>query len=508
MPILYLFSSVVSIKLFGGLHGISALVDYLSLFYNSRVGIILIKTLIFAFGTALLTIFIGVPLAFLFEYTEFKFKDFFKYVIFIPLIIPPYLSAISWMSFVGARGNLINLGFPVNIYNLPTAIILMSLSLFPIVVLFSSLALRNVDRRLEDAARLIKPYKEVILKISFPLIIPHILIAGFFIFILSLSEYGVPSLLRVNTYSNEIFAQFSAFFNIEGAIILSLPLVLISAMLILVYNFYLKNKAFFTLSSYSNNRKEKINLSGTQESVILILLIVLVLVSAIIPIGVLIIESKLLLLEAAIIAADSIKNSFFLATLGATLMTGFGFIISYFTINSKNSDIWILFTIAIPSSVIGIALINFWNHTFSNFIYSSLWMIIFGYFINFLPFVVKSFSPFISQISPSLEEASAFSRKSFLKKISKIVLPLAKPGLIFAFILGFILSLRELGTTLLVSPPGFQTLPTRIETLMHYGNMEIVASLSLLLILLISLPLFILFIYQKKLIVRYNYDFY
>ncbi len=502
LPILYLFTSVFSPRLIYDPSAILSLKNYLSFFYDQRLNIIFLRTILFALGTSALAIFIGTTLAFLFEYTNLPFKSFFKVTSLMPLLIPPYISAIAWMEFLGARGDLISVCLPFSIYNLQTAIIILSLSLFPIVTLITSLAIKNVDYRLEEAGRLICSEKKVISKITLPIVKPHILIGGFFVFILAISEYGVPSLLRVNTFSNEIFAQFSAFFNLEGAIVLSIPLILIAVLLIFLYNFYLRKKSFVTLSSFSTKKRNYLNLSKTQKVLALTFVVAIATFSFFIPVSVLLIESKFKFIEAIFLAYDSIFNSLWLATLGATLMTILGFFVSYFSRNSKYLDILILLPIAIPASVVGISLINFWNTPITNIIYASFWMIIIGYFIRFLPFVIKTFSPFLSQISPSIEESSRLAGASFLKILTKIIFPLIKPGIIAAFIVGFVFSLRELGTTLLVTPSGFQTLPNRIETLMHYGSPELVSSLSIILIFIVLIPVITVLLRKKDIISR------
>ncbi len=497
-PILCLFSKVFTIKLFFDPSAISSLIDYISFFYDPRLITIFTRTIIFAAGAAIVSMLIGVPLAFLFECTDIPCKSFFRIASFLPLLIPPYISAIAWMSLFGARGDLTSITLPFSIYNIQTAILVLGLGLFPIVTLITSLAIKNIDRRLEESGRLVYNQKKVISKIALPLVKPHILIAGFFVFILALSEYGVPNLLRVNTYSNEIFAQFSAFFNLEGAIIYSIPLVLLALLLMVFYNFYLKDKSFVTLSSYSTKRKSCLKLSLLQKMTALIFVICVISLSFFIPVSVLFIESKFMFFDAILLAHNSIFNSFWLATLGATLMCAFGFLIAYFSRNSKYMDILILLPIAIPSSIIGISLINFWNTPATNFIYASFWMIILGYLTRFLPFIIKIFSPFLSQIHPSIEESATLAKAGFVKRLAKIILPLSKQGIIAAWIIGFIFSLRELGTTLLVSPPGFQTLPHRIETLMHYGSIEMVSSLSIILLLIIFIPVIALMLAKKE----------
>ncbi len=500
LPILNLFASIFSIQLLYDSSAITSLVNYISFFYDPRLITIFARTLIFAFGTAILCLCIGVPMAFLFEGTNLPGKSFLRIISYLPLLIPPYISTIAWMEFLGARGDLVSISLPFSIYNLHTAIIIMSLSMFPIVTLLTSLAIRNLDSKLEEAANLITNKKNVLKKITLPLIKPQILIAGFFVFILTLSEYGVPSMLRINTYSNEIFAQFSAFFNLESAVILSLPLVFLAMVLITIYNFWLKDKSFVTISTNSNRKNNLLELSKPQKIISLIFVISIITLAFFIPVSVLLIESKLKLIEALILAHNQIFNSFWLAILGAGLMTFFGFFVAYFSKNSKYMDLVILLPIAIPSSIIGISLIYFWNNPIANLVYTTFIIIILGYLIQFLPFVVKTFSPFLNQISDSIEESAKLARAGFFKRMFKIELPLVKQGIIAGFVVGFILCLRDLGATLLIAPPGIQTLPCRIETLMHYGNAEMVSSLSIILILMILIPIVILLLTKKELL--------
>ncbi len=497
-PILNLFASIFSIQYESS--AISSFVNYMSFFYDPRLITIFARTLIFAFGTAILCLCIGVPIAFLFEKTNIPGKSFLRIISYLPLLIPPYISTIAWMEFLGARGDLINISLPFSIYNLHTAIIIMSLSMFPIVTLLTSLAIRNLDSKLEEAASLITTKKNILRKITLPLIKPQILIAGFFVFILTLSEYGVPSMLRINTYSNEIFAQFSAFFNLESAVILSLPLVFAAILLITFYNFWLKDKSFVTISTNSNRKNNLFELSKLQKIISMVFVVSIITLAFFIPLSVLLIESNLKFLEALILAHNQIFNSLWLALLGAGLMTISGFFVAYFSKNSKYLDLFILLPIAIPSSIIGISLIYFWNNPAANLIYTTFLIIILGYFIQFLPFVVKTFSPFLSQISPSVGESAKLTKAGFFKRISEIEFPLAKQGVLAGFVVGFVLCLRELGATLLISPPGIQTLPCRIETLMHYGNAEMVSSLSIILILMILIPVVVLLLTKKELV--------
>lgn len=467
-------------------------------FFDQRVALIFLRTILIGLGTAILAMIIGSSLAFLFEYTNLPFKNFFQTLSFLPILIPPYIIAISWMEFLGKRGSTFNFDFPFSIYHPGMVIFILGLAFYPLVTLIVKLALRNIDRNLEDSARILYPQKEVLRKITFPLLLPHILIAGFFVFVLSISEYGVPALLRVNTFSAEIFSRFAAFFDVETAIVLSIPIILLAIFLMLFYNFWIKKRCYITVSTFFKKDKEKLKLQKKSLGFSLFFILTVLLFSLIIPLLVLFVESKLNFAKAFRMANDSILNSLWLAILGATIMTIFSFFLAYFSQKSKNLDILILLPIAIPASIVGVSLISFWNTKTTQFLYGSFWMIIMGYIVRFSPFTTKTLSPFFSQIHSSLEESARVAGASFFKILRKITFPLMKPGVITAWFIGFVLSIRELGATLLLTPPGFQTLPNRIETLMHYGAPETISSLSLILIFLILAPIGIFLVLRKS----------
>jgi len=466
--------------------------------FDERLSSIFLRTLILCLGTVALSLIIGIPFAFLLEYTDLPFRSFFKIAYLLPLLIPPYISTIAWLEFLGKRGDLISLDLPIYVYNLPSVIVILAFSFFPLVTLITSFALRNIDSRLEDAARLLYPQREVIRKITLPLIMPHIIISSIFVFVFSISELGVPALLMVNTFTPEIFAQFSAFFDTPRAIALSLPLVALIFIIILLNHLYLGRKSFVTISSFSRKGKS-IKLSKTYKLIALAFTSIILILSVLIPISILLLESRLQFLIAFYEAFEPIINTLQFAILGATLMTFLGFFLAYFYRSSF--DPIILLPIAIPSMMMGIGIINFFNTDMTSLIYNSFPIIIIGYMARFLPFVTKTLSPFFEQIHPSIEESALLSGSSFPRILHRILLPLMKPGIISSWVVGFVLSIRELSTTLLVSPAGLQTLPVRIYTLMHYGAPEMVSSLSLILIFLIITPL-ILLLTVRRLILK------
>lgn len=309
-------------------------------------------------------------------------------------------------------------------------------------------------------------------------------------------SYGVHSILRVNTFTAEIFAQFSAYFNFEKAVIFSFPMIFLGLLLIFLYSRLLGKRSFVTISSFTSKSSHIFELSTSKKVLGILFGLIIFFFSTIVPVSALLVQSKLKFVEAFISAFNPFIQSILFAGLGASLMCLVGFFIAYFFEDSW--DFLFLFPLTLPSSIVGVALIGFWNTEFTSVIYSSFLMIIIGYFVRFLPFVVKTFRPFFMQIHPVLEESAKTSGASFLRILKRILFPLMKPGLLIAWFVGFVFSLRELGTTLLVNPPDSQTLSVRIETLMHYGAPEYVACLSLELLFIIFLPIIVVFFIRKR----------
>jgi iron(III) transport system permease protein len=458
--------------------------SYMSIM-DSRQLWIFARTILLGASVAILSTILGLVVAFLLECTDLPLRSWFGMLSVIPLLLPPYISTIAWMALLGKRGDWFNISFPFGIYNIQSAVIFMSLSYFPLISLIVSYALRNVDFRLEEAGRQVYPTLTVFRRITLSLISPHIVIGSLFVFILSVSEYGVPSLLQVHVYMTEIFAEFSAFFNMGNAVALSLPLLVLIFAVITVIHIYFRGKSYVTISSFSR-RRSVIALSTQMKAFGVAFMLVLLAFSAFIPLAILLFMSRGKFMEAFLSASDSFVNSFWLACVSAVLLAACGFFVAYFF--RRLSDPFVFAPLAIPSAIMALGLIKIWNHPYTSFIYGTPAIILLGYLGRFIPFVAKVFSPFFEQISNSFEEAARLSDASFPSILRKILLPLMRPAMVPALIVGFVLSLRELEVTLLVTPPGFQTLPNRIYTLLHYGDFELVSALCIMVVALIIIP--------------------
>ena len=138
----------------------------------------------------------------------------------------------------------------------------------------------------------------------------------------------------------------------------------------------------------------------------------------------------------------------------------------------------------------GIGLVSLWNTPATAFIYASPWIVLFGYVSQYAALTTRTTVATLNQIPRSMEESAQVVGASWVRRIVRIVVPLSGRGLLAAWLLAYVFCLRDLGITMLVYPPGGDTLPVRTFTLMANGPPDLVAALCMLMVAATLFPLF------------------
>lgn len=444
---------------------------------------LLLKSIFIAFSVGILATVSGTILAFLLYKTKVPFRNFFKTVLLIPLFLSPYILAVAWRDFFYLFFE--NTSF-VNSY---AGVIIVLTSIFtPLSILISGSALSRIDASLEESGLMVTKLKNVILKITLPLIKPALISSFVLIFIFSISEFSVPAFLGVKVFTTEIFTQFSAFYNYSLAIIQSFLLVIISILLLLSEKKYIADAPF--LSVGSQGTKFQLYHSSKINSIGLIFLLLWLIFSVIMPLFVLFIQSFKngtgKFIKAFNLLLPTFSNSLELALTGALFTVFTGFTLAYFSVKHRKSKFvdvfnWLIIIVfAIPSMIFGISLIKFYNHPVLDVIYSSVAIIIIAYVGKYTFIAAKIIENALLQIPKSLDEAAQIQGIKSYKRIFMILLPLIMPALFSAFIISFIFNFGELGTVIMLYPPGTEILPIKVYTLMANAPQSLTSSMSLI----------------------------
>ncbi len=448
-----------------------------------------------------LTVAVGVPLGILFGKTDFLLRRFFIFLFVIPLLIPPYISAVSWFDLLGTGGLLAPITSPrftetVSrlLFGLPGCVLVLFSAFLSIPMVLTMVFLKSVNPRLEEAGRLVSGWRGVLKSITIPLILPGILLSAMLVFLLSFGEFGVPNFLRYDVFPVESFTQFSAFYNFKAATAAAVPLAVLTLAILAVEFWFLRDRGTGLSLAHEAAKAQPVRL-GRYRTLMLMWVSLLAFLLVVLPLIVLLIQSAGFESygEALNRAGDSLLRSLLYAAAGATVLTLLGFFTGYLIQTKalcfwRSVDFMTIFLFALPGTVIGIGLVSLWNHQWANFIYATPLIIILGYLARYTALTSRISATYLAQIPSSMEEAAQIAGASWFRRMALIVAPLAKRSLFASWIVGYIFSLRDTGITMLVYPAGHDTLPVRIFTLMANGSPGLIAALCILMIAVTIVP--------------------
>ena len=464
--------------------GASTLDAYASVLADARQWGLLRNTLTIAGGTALLATILGAPMAWAIEYLRVPTRGALAWAVAIPLLIPPYVSAIVWADALGRRGllrfGLDAAGGSFSPYTVTGVILVLALSYFPIVTLTTAAAFRRYDARVEEPARLVRGKARVFGAITMPLLAPAVLTGAMLVFILALVEFAVPSLLQVSVYTIEIYSRFSVAYDAAGAAAQSLPLLLCGTGVLVCWLLYVKPRQG-RLPGRATARSAR---RATGSIIAALACWLLVAVSSALPLALLIRRSLPLstYVEVWKTAREEAAASLMLAAVSATVLVILAFAMAYFARAKRPAArlyplSFLPFLISGP--LLGIGLILVWNRPGAcAIVYDSPVVLVLACVARFLFFAYAALHAAMRDLPPRLEEAAAVAGVPRRQQAAGILLPLLSPALAGVWGLGFVFSLRELDAAVLVAPPGWNPLSVRLFSLMHYGPSRLVAALS------------------------------
>jgi iron(III) transport system permease protein len=462
-------------------------VSYRALWLDARQQGLLWNTARLGVGTALLATVLGAPLGLALARIALRGKALLRIVLAAPVVLPPYVVALAW-TYLGRSIDLAEWT-----YSLPAAIVVLGLVFYPLSMLVTEVALRRIDGRLEEAAVLSAPPYLVLRRITLPLAAPSVLAAALVIFVLSVSEFGVPGLLRVRVYTTEVFTAFAALYDFSRAVLLAVPLLLL-CLIVATVAVVLAGDRLVAPRRGSGTRPAL--LEGWRRSAE-----AAAIAAAAIALGlpVIVLAREALRAESlpAIVqgSGSAIVNSLLLATIGATAVVGLAVWLGYARARALGrfgqfADIVFVVAFAVPSTIVGVGLIGLWNRPgFVGALYGTDVMFILGYLGRFVPVAALAIAATTRYVPVSHEEAAAVSGARWLRTMARIVVPQIRLGLLIAWVIAFVLAFGELGVSILVAPPGEATLPIRIYTIIANTPPSHVAALALLQTAVILSPL-------------------
>lgn len=471
-------------------------------------------TIIIVF-TGVFSVLIGTSLAWFISAYDFPLKNMFKWALILPLAIPPYIAAYTYngiLNYTGVIQTTLRNRFSIevnqsyfDIMNLPGAIFIFTLFLYPYVYMITRAFLMNQSSSLIENARLLGSHSfEIFFRVILP-ISRGAIIAGVSLVLLEvLNDYGVVQYFGVPTFSTAIFQTWFGMSDLNAAIKLSATLMFI-VFSILIIERLLRGRKRYSYSSSKVRPLKPIKLTGWQAWTMFAYALLILLLGFIIPFTQLVSWTMLTFEKIANPEFLSlIKNSIFVAFFGSVMIITFAIIIANFSrihrsLVAKLSARIVILGYSIPGAVIAVGIITVFIKTdelLFNFyeaigkepmlyLSTSLFMLISAYVIRFLAVGYNSIESGFDKIGNKYTEASRTLGMGMTRTFFRVDVHLIKGAIFSGFILSFIEILKELPLTLILRPFNFDTLSTKA---FQYASDEQIheAALASIIIVIVS----------------------
>jgi iron(III) transport system permease protein len=397
---------------------------------------------------------IGTAAAWLVERTTLPGRRVFNVLLTAPLAVPAFVNSFGWVSLTP------------RVEGFGGAVLIVTLSYYPLVYLPVAAALRGLDPALEEtAASLGRGRIATFAGVVAPQLRPALLGGSLLVGLHLLAEFGALQMLRFPTFTTAIYDQYQSTFNGPAASALATVLVL-CCLLLLLADLRLRSGRRYARVGGGSARPAARQRLGRATAPVVVGLSGLVVLALGVPLGSLahwlVVGSSTAfpLGSLASTAATSISLG-----LAAALLTSIAALPVAWLCERHRGRLSTLlerstyFGSALPGIVVALAFVTI-TIRYARPLYQTTAMLLATYMILFIPRAMISQRSAIAQAPPILDDVASALGSGPLERLRRVTLPLIAPGVGAGAVLVFLAVVTELTATLLLAPIGTRTLAT------------------------------------------------
>ena len=514
-------------------------VNYIDLFTSrlakTNLWMPLLNTVLLAVGTCVVSILFGGVFAFLITRTNLAWRKYLSSIFIFPYIMPQWTLAVVWQNLfnsnavTGTSNGLLAATLGVNMplwwcQGLFPSLVVLGLHYAPFAYILIGGIFRNMDANLEEAATILDtPKWKIMCKVTLPMVKPAILSTILLVFGSSMGSYPVPHYLGLTTLSTKYVSMNSKYTG--EASILAIIMMFFGVAIMLLNQLSLTSRKSYTTVTGKSGQISKINLGRAGKYVIALALVIVTFFTSIFPIVSFAFETFLpnpgdysflytgdpsnlttkwwvtdenvsengMYGQKGILHNETIWRAFrgtMLVSVSCALLAGsIGTLIGYAVAKSRRSK-WANYVNSVaflpylmPSIAVGVAFFILFSNQYINLFNTYTLLIIVGT-VKYIPFASRSSLNSMLQLSGEIEEAAIIQDIPWIKRMTRIIIPIQKSSIISGFLLPFMTCLRELSLFLLLCTQGF-ILSTTLDYFDEMGLYAFSSGINLILIVTI-----------------------
>lgn len=493
---------------------------------------IMLNTLVVSLAATAMALLFGFSMAWILTRTNVPFRRTLQQLMAVPYYVTPLLGALAWSLLGAPESGFINqiwraLGGNGPLFDITRPMgIAWVMALFEGSVAYVMIAavMESMDPSLEEASQVIGAGRlRTMLRITLPLVAPGLLGAAVFVFAEMLGSFsaalvlGTPNRFYVLTTAiYQLVSQFPPRMPLAAAMGVSLFAVMF--VMLRVYNWMLVGRSFVTVTGKAF-RPRAMDV-GRLRFVLLGICLLYVVLSVVLPIATLVFASVQTLATAlprldnftlehyrTAFSLNAVRsamgNSLLLGVLTASIgivITGLlAWIIQRSRLPGRGLlEYVVMFPQSVPRLVFAFGMMWAWL-VFPLPIYGTFWILLIAYLTVFLPLGVRTISGVLVQLDKSLDECGEVCGASWGYRMRTITMPLVKPGLIAAWLLIFIASVRELGASILLMGPQSKVLTPAIVEAFFSSSSELTAAMALIQTVVVGVAMLLVLLVTRRL---------
>ena len=470
-------------------------------------------------ASTLVSAVLGLIMAYVLRSIKIKGSKYLNIFIVISYLSPPFIGAYAWVQLLGRNGvitRILNSMFHAQlggIYGFSGIVLVFSLQSFPLVYMYISGALKNLDNSLNEAAESLGcSVVQRVWRVIVPLVTPTLLASSLLVFMRVFSDFGTPMLIGegYKTFPVLLYSQFMGEVSTDDHYAAALCVIVIAITLVLFFlQKFIGNRLTYSMSALKPMEAQK---TTGIRNILAHAFVYLVVLIAILP-QITVITTSFLETKGASYTGNftfenyknilmpknisTITNTYLFGLTAILLVVILGVLISYLTVRKKSFltsilDTLTMFPYIIPGSVLGISFLYAFNKK-PLLLSGTAIIVIISLCIRRMPYTIRSSTAIIGQISPSIEEAAislgATERKSFIR----ITVPMMMAGVLSGAIMSWITLISELSSSIILYTSKTQTLTVAIYTEVIRSNFGNAAAYSTILTITSILSLLLFF---------------
>lgn len=461
----------------------------------------------------LIGVVIGYLAAFVLTRLDVPGKRVLHYLMIVPIISPPFVSAVSILFLFGFNGLITRqlLGLQdFSIYGFHGVVWSQVFTFAPIAYLSLRGVLASISPTLEDAALNIGASRwQVFWKVTFPLSLPGVASAFLIVFIESMADFGNPLVLAGAAFpmlAPQAYLEITGSFNLARGAMLSVILLIPSITAFAIQRYWIARRQYVTVTGKPTASTSKIvsdRVKWLLYALVLVFAALVLMFYGVIFVGAFTqvwgfnytptLDHFAYVFD---VGFKTVTDTLIIAIITTPISGLLGMLIAFLVVRrvfpgKRALEFGSILSYAVPGTVVGIGYVLAFNGP-PFILTGTLLILVLCFVFRYVPVGIQSGTAILRQIDPSIEEAAQNLGASALTTFRKVTLPLIAPAFFSALVYAFVRAMTAISAAIFLVSANWNLMTVQILNQVGSGRLGVAAAYSVVVIAIVLFAIIVI----------------